>query len=183
MENAITRFTLQDVVNMEGHAELIRGQLCIENRTTVEHNKIVTSIAREFGNYIEANKGECLVFQENVALYCSEISDECKDSYLLPDLMVICSNLDKVEDDGIRTAPDFVLEVTSPTTRTTDYGAKADIYCRLGVKEYWVVDLQKRGISIYQNEDFFPPKFTLHPTKIPVGIYDGQLIIDFTNLI
>ena len=37
-------------------------------------------------------------------------------------------------------APDFVLEVTSRSTRRQDAGFKRDLYARLGVREYWLFD-------------------------------------------
>ena len=37
-------------------------------------------------------------------------------------------------------APDFVLEVTSRSTRWIDRGFKRDLYARLGVGEYWLFD-------------------------------------------
>ena len=37
-------------------------------------------------------------------------------------------------------APDFVLEVTSRSTRGQDAGFKRDLYARLGVREYWLFD-------------------------------------------
>ncbi len=37
-------------------------------------------------------------------------------------------------------APDFVLEVTSPTTHREDQGTKRELYRRLGVREYWQYD-------------------------------------------
>lgn len=37
-------------------------------------------------------------------------------------------------------APDFVLEVTSRSTRSEDQGAKRGIYAFLGVQEYWQYD-------------------------------------------
>ena len=37
-------------------------------------------------------------------------------------------------------APDFVLEITSRSTRREDQVAKRDLYRRLGVKEYWQYD-------------------------------------------
>ena len=37
-------------------------------------------------------------------------------------------------------APDFVLEVTSRSTRTQDLGRKRELYASLGVGEYWMFD-------------------------------------------
>ena len=37
-------------------------------------------------------------------------------------------------------APDFVMEVASPSTATNDLGRKRDLYARLGVAEYWRFD-------------------------------------------
>ena len=37
-------------------------------------------------------------------------------------------------------APDFVLEVTSRSTRAEDQGRKREVYASLGVGEYWLFD-------------------------------------------
>jgi Uma2 family endonuclease len=37
-------------------------------------------------------------------------------------------------------APDFVMEVASPSTYQTDQGPKSDLYAGLGVSEYWLCD-------------------------------------------
>ena len=37
-------------------------------------------------------------------------------------------------------APDFVLEITSRSTRTEDQGRKREVYASLGVREYWLFD-------------------------------------------
>ena len=37
-------------------------------------------------------------------------------------------------------APDFVLEIGSPSTASNDTGAKRELYASLGVKEYWRFD-------------------------------------------
>ena len=36
--------------------------------------------------------------------------------------------------------PDFVLEVASPSTAPNDLGRKRDLYARLGIGEYWLID-------------------------------------------
>ena len=37
-------------------------------------------------------------------------------------------------------APDFVMEVSSPSTYQADQGSKRDIYAKIGVPEYWLYD-------------------------------------------
>ena len=37
-------------------------------------------------------------------------------------------------------APDFVMEVTSDSTREDDQGRKRELYARLGISEYWQYD-------------------------------------------
>ena len=37
-------------------------------------------------------------------------------------------------------APDFVMEVASPSTASNDLGHKRDLYARLGITEYWRLD-------------------------------------------
>lgn len=37
-------------------------------------------------------------------------------------------------------APDFILEIASPSTANTDRGRKRDLYADLGVSEYWRYD-------------------------------------------
>ena len=44
----------------------------------------------------------------------------------------------KVWEEG--KVPDFVLEVTSRSTRATDQGSKRQVYAKLGVSEYWRFD-------------------------------------------
>ena len=37
-------------------------------------------------------------------------------------------------------APDFVMEISSPSTWRTDQGPKRELYARMGVSEYWLYD-------------------------------------------
>ncbi|NJL21491.1 MAG: Uma2 family endonuclease [Leptolyngbyaceae cyanobacterium SM1_3_5] len=66
-------------------------------------------------------------------------------SVIAPDVFVVFGvNSDdrrsyKTWEEGDRT-PDFVLEITSKSTRTQDQGAKKGIYAFLGVQEYFQFD-------------------------------------------
>ncbi|MBZ0287332.1 MAG: Uma2 family endonuclease [Anaerolineae bacterium] len=53
-------------------------------------------------------------------------------------------------------APDFIVEVLSPTTAYRDRGIKFETYQRHGVREYWLVDPEAAFIEVYrlENEQF-----------------------------
>ncbi|MBQ9200551.1 MAG: Uma2 family endonuclease [Lachnospiraceae bacterium] len=176
-------YTVEGVVNMgEVHAELIAGQLVITDRTTTNHNSVVLDLCVEFKNFINLNKGTCKVFSENAALFCNELSEEASKEFYLPDLMVVCDEAG-IKDDGVHTAPLFVAEVTSDSTRRFDYGEKMVTYGNIGVKEYWVVDLQKNAVTKYLLDNDYALITYLHPEKVEASAYDGKLIIDFSEIL
>lgn len=53
---------------------------------------------------------------------------------------------------GFTTPPDLVAEVTSPGTRTVDLQTKRDLYERIGVPEYWVVDLTEQRVVVHRRD-------------------------------
>ena len=148
------------------HAELINGNVVIENSTSVEHNHVVRTICRMIENYIISNHKTCFVFSENVALHFDNTKD-----YLLPDVMVVCKQ-DCIQSNGVHAAPDFIAEVTSESTRVRDFYDKMILYKSIGVKEYWVVDLQKQFINVYLLENGFVPEPHIRPDKMKVHICD-----------
>jgi len=56
-------------------------------------------------------------------------------------------------DKAIRTAPDVVVEVLSPSTRRNDLGRKKATFARFGVAEYWLLDPYKERLERYTHED------------------------------
>lgn len=60
------------------------------------------------------------------------------DTVVQPDIIVVCDR-DKVRDDGIHGAPDFVVEVLSESTAEKDLTIKRALYEAAGVREYWIV--------------------------------------------
>lgn len=66
-----------------------------------------------------------------------------------PDLLFIGNDrLDTVKNDTIEGAPDLIVEVLSPSDPMYDRRTKFQLYARAGVREYWIVDLEAREISI-----------------------------------
>ena len=65
-----------------------------------------------------------------------------------PDIAVICDR-DKLDDRGCRGAPDWVIEVLSPSTAAKDQIQKLAIYEWAGVREVWLVHPADRVVSVY----------------------------------
>lgn len=55
--------------------------------------------------------------------------------YLEPDISVICDK-DKLTDEGCKGAPDWIIEIVSPTSRPRDYVKKPFMYRTACVREY-----------------------------------------------
>ena len=100
-------------------------------------------------------------------------------NYVEPDLSVIC-NLSKIDEEGCHGAPDWIIEIVSPSSERMDYVVKQFKYRTAGVREYWVIDkpLQKVTVFDFENDKMFEYDFT---QKIPVAIYNGELEIELSR--
>lgn len=56
-------------------------------------------------------------------------------------------------DTPIRSAPDLVVEVLSPSTEASDRGKKLQTFARFGVPEYWIVDSHASSIEVLRLRD------------------------------
>ncbi|MCC8046758.1 MAG: Uma2 family endonuclease, partial [Clostridiales bacterium] len=101
-------------------------------------------------------------------------------TYFEPDITVICDP-SKLDDKGCHGAPDWIIEIVSPSSKYMDYVRKMFKYQAAGVREYWIVDAQKRYVAVYNFESKSMDTYTLSD-KIPAGIFNGDLQIDFLAL-
>ena len=53
----------------------------------------------------------------------------------------------------IEGAPDFVVEILSPTTAKRDLSVKKDTYEKHGVKEYWIIEPKSENVTVYLLKD------------------------------
>lgn len=98
-----------------------------------------------------------------------------------PDISVICQK-ERIVEKGVYGAPDFCIEIVSPSSRKRDYSKKVDKYMSAGVREYWIVDPKRETILCYffETEDY-PQLYTFHDI-IPVQIYQENLKINFAEI-
>ena len=96
-------------------------------------------------------------------------------NYVEPDISVIC-NPDKLDDKGCNGAPDWVIEIVSPSSQRMDYLTKLFKYRTAGVREYWIVNPMTRIVQVYcfgEPEDSTQYSFD---EEISVGIYNDLKI-------
>ena len=67
-----------------------------------------------------------------------------------PDLVFISKNrLKTIKEKGIFGAPDWIIEILSPSSDKIDIKLKRDLYERFGVREYWIVYPDKEKVEVY----------------------------------
>lgn len=171
-------YTIEDIYDLpEGtRAELIDGQMYMMAPPSITHQRILSFLHLEIGNYIRNNKGSCEVFP---APFAVRLFDD-DEKYLEPDISVIC-NPNKLNDKGCSGAPDWIIEIVSPSSKQMDYYTKLSLYRTAGVREYWIVDPFRKTIIVYDMVNDDGPVLHSFNDKVKANIY-SNLDIDFSHL-
>ena len=97
-----------------------------------------------------------------------------------PDIMVICDR-DKLDGKRCNGAPDFIIEIISPSNPSDDYIRKLYYYKNAGVREYWIVDPRRKTVTVnYFEEDLVNVQYSFD-SIIKVNIFD-DLLISFSEI-
>lgn len=91
-----------------------------------------------------------------------------------PDAFVVCDP-GKLLEEGVRGAPDFVIEILSPTTAMKDQTEKRVLYEKHGVREFWIVNPNTFETFIYRHNGtaYGLPSVADIRQPIPVAIFEG----------
>src|SRR5713101_5375702 len=123
--------------------ELIDGELIVTAAPATRHQDVVLRLGARLLAHCEQHGGRVFVAPTDV--YFSETSVVEPDVlYLRPE------NVGRVERLLVRSAPDVVIEVSSPTTRRLELVRKRELYERFGVSEYWFIDLDADRVECYR---------------------------------
>lgn len=166
-------YTIEDIYALpEGQrAELIDGVVYNMAPPNTWHQILVSSLNATIYNYIKKNNGSCIVVPAPFAVFLNK--DDT--NYVEPDISVICDK-NKLTDDGCVGAPDWVIEITSPSSRRMDFKIKLFKYRSAGVREYWIVDPKTKTVLVYNFEnDDSDVQYSFDDT-IPAGIYEDLSI-------
>lgn len=168
-------YTIADIEALPDgeRAELIDGEMFMMATPMTIHQRILVRLILKIGSYIENNKGNCELLPAPFGVYIKK--DER--NYVEPDISVICHE-EKLDEKGCHGAPDWVIEIVSPSSRKMDYVRKTALYQETGVLEYWIVDPKKEMVTIYKADQWDIPVCHSFSERIQVGIYE-DLYLDF----
>jgi Uma2 family endonuclease len=105
-----------------------------------------------------------------------ETLDEIKE-VVQPDTFVVCDK-SKLIEEGVLGAPDFIIEILSPSTAMKDQTQKRMLYEAKGVREYWIVNPDTFEVFIYVLKDgsYGLPSVADLRQPVPVSIFTGLVL-------
>ena len=142
---------------------------------TPEHQSAVVGLSYEFVSYIRRNKGKCRAFVSPLDVV---LNDE---TVVQPDVFIVCDP-DKITDKRVISAPDLVVEVTS-SNKADDYSRKLRLYSENGVREYWIIDIERRQTTVFVFGDTTRISFYDFDKPVPVGIWDNELLVNISEML
>ena len=132
----------------EVRCELVFGRLHMTASPFSRHQIVSNVLGQLLGRVAEAAGG--IVLQPPPDLVLAD------HSVVQPDLVYVSAPRLAIVRDRLEGAPDLVVEVLSPSTAGYDRSDKQRLYAFSGVKEYWLVDHERRQIEflIYEAGTF-----------------------------
>lgn len=163
-------YTIEDINALpeEQRAELFNGHIYMMELPDPVHQKLVADITIALGNHIHSVGGGCDVFPAPFAIF----PYASRDTYVEPDISIVCDK-SILSNQGCEGAPDFIIEIVSPSSRRMDYAFKNALYADAGVREYWIIDPQKQQTVIYDYKNDAAPLLLPFRREITSIVLEG----------
>jgi Uma2 family endonuclease len=91
------------------------------------------------------------------------------------DIVVVCDEK-KRGPEGCRIAPDLIVEILFPSNNAIQMQRKFNLHLRSGVREYWVVNSENNGLTVYNSKnksvDIYKNKDT-----VPIATLSGLNVV------
>ena len=140
-------FTYTDYCSWDDNErwELIDGVPCAMSPAPTErHQDAVGVIYTQLFFFLRGKPCKVFIAPFDVRLNANESDD----TVVQPDILVVCDKT-KLDGKSVVGAPDFVVEVLSPSSHHHDLITKLKLYMKSGVREYWIVDPDSKTVSTH----------------------------------
>lgn len=112
------------------------------SNTFIEHSIVVNNFVAQVGNQLKSST--CKVFGDSVKYKWVENNNKP----IIPDVSINC-NIKNRRSTNFLGVPKFIMEVLSDSTESIDRNEKMELYKKVEVAEYWLVDWRKKQVEIY----------------------------------
>jgi Uma2 family endonuclease len=130
-----------------GPCELIDGRIVPMAPTGGEHGNIESNLTTELKVFVRQHQLGWVMSGE-VGIYTRRTPDRVRGA----DVLFISKERASERPAGfLKTAPDLVVEVISPTDRWQDIQQKIEEYFAIGVQWVWVVEPENRAVRVYRS--------------------------------
>ena len=170
------RYTLEDYRTWpeDERWELISGvAYSMSPAPRLQHQRLLGEIYTQLANQLKGKL--CEPFIAPVDLYpFPDGTDKDAETVVQPDLMIVCDP-SKCREEGIFGAPDWILEILSPSTAYKDQTEKKNLYQKCGIAEYWTVNPDTLDLMIYRLEEglYGPPLGTRLDGFVELSVLQG----------
>jgi Uma2 family endonuclease len=168
----------------EGRWELIDGVVYdMSAAPAIDHQRLIVELVASIHTFLSDRECEVFVAPFDVRLPHADEADEAITDVVQPDIAVVCDP-EKLDKRGCRGAPDWIIEILSPSTAAKDHIEKLALYERSGVKEYWVVYPAYGIIDVhllgddgrYEKPKSYAEKDKIEPATLPGLILELKTI-------
>lgn len=162
--------TYEDILALpEGErAELIDGEIFMMASPSLYHQAAITWFVLQIGNHIQSKNGKCRVYTSSFAVFPKKDNK----NYVEPDITVVCDRENLEDERGCNGAPEWVIEIVSPSSVKMDYERKRTLYQESGVEEYWIVDLERELVTVYRFGESNQAREYSFVDTVKIGIYE-----------
>ncbi|MBQ9642686.1 MAG: Uma2 family endonuclease [Lachnospiraceae bacterium] len=169
-------YTLEDYLALpeERRVEMIDGVFYDMTAPTTVHQAIGGFMLKQLLDYVMEQGGECMPLVAPVDVQL----DRDEKTVVQPDVLIVCDRA-KFQNGRVFGAPDFVAEILSPSTRKKDMSLKVYYYMNAGVREYWLIDPEKKAVIVYDLEHEAIPVIYGVDAEVPVLVWGGKCRISF----
>ncbi len=139
-----TEMSFEDFLKLEGHYEYVNGEAVEMSPISDEHNVMTMFLLRILGDYVETTgAGEV---RHDPFVMRTNLDTPGR----APDVMYVArEHADRIKPTCLEGAADLVIEVVSPESRVRDRGDKYYEYEQAGVREYWIVDPDRKRAEFH----------------------------------
>jgi Uma2 family endonuclease len=146
---------------------------------TRSHQLVTGELFRQIATALKGGACQTFVAPLDVRLPKAGEADAAIDTVLQPDVLVVCDPA-RLDERGVRGAPDWLAEVLSPASAGRDQTVKLAAYERAGVPEVWFLHPTDRVLTIYRLEHgrYGRPQILEMHGRVPIGVLP-EVSVDF----